>query len=84
MFIKMNNKSTKWGKSWILFIAASLAMAFYFGLLGLQMRTAIIDAPVFLLFENATKHVFAGEGCMACITVMIVGILGYLYYRNYM
>jgi len=83
MFMKMNGNSARWGKSRFLFIASSVSMAFYFGIMGLQMRTAIIDAPVFLLFENATKHVFAGAGCMACVTIMIAGILGYLYYRNY-
>ena len=52
-------------------IVTLLYMMFYYSWIGLNGRTSIIDAPFFLLIENATKYIFRYTGEMVCLIAII-------------
>ena len=56
-------------------------LGIYYIYIGNGQRTAIIDAPVFLLMENITKYVFSGFNILACILAAGVTIVGFRYCR---
>ena len=57
-------------------VCGYLALYFYFR--GPSMRTAIIDAPLFLLLENASRYGNRFAGSVACLLVGIMITLVYL------
>lgn len=50
----------------------------YYIYIGTNQRTAIMDAPVFLLMENITRYVVPHFNVIACICASILIILTYL------
>ena len=53
-------------------------MAGYFLYIGNRQKTAIIDAPVFLLMENISKYIIPHFNILACGSGALVVILAYM------
>ena len=61
-------------------VCGYLALYFYFR--GPSMRTAIIDAPLFLLLGNASRYGTRFAGSLACVLVGILVTLVYLHFSR--
>lgn len=59
-------------------VCGYLALYFYFR--GPSMHTAVIDAPLFLLLENATRYGSRFAGSAACVLVGI--LISLVYFRS--
>ena len=82
MFMKMDLRKSNWGKSIYWFVGICILMAGYFAVRGNTMRTAIIDAPEFLLIENASRYVFSGLGVVFCGALLLAGGAYYHHFKQ--
>ena len=70
-------------KMWAVYVSVLGILAVYFFYIGDGQRTAIIDAPVYLLMENVTRYVFPYFNILVCILAAgIVGMGAWLHSRK--
>lgn len=82
LFLKIKGKVTNYGKSVGVFVLLCILMTLNFVFRGYEMKTAIIDAPIFLLIENATKYCGRIAGGLLCVGIMICGVVLYMKYKE--
>ena len=82
LFVQKISRFKLPGWLWLAYSGILGYLGGYFIYIGNKQRTAIIDAPVFLLMENITKYIFPGFNILICVLVAGIICAGYYILRK--